>query len=194
MGGTIAFEVAQQLRAEGEQIALLGLFDTINWSKVPPLGIRDKCYFLTHRLIFHVANFLSLDSENKAKFFREKMSALGSRFPVWSGMLLSQFELNSHSTMSKSRALGQVWQANVRAYLSYIPQPYSGKVTDFRPLKQYRGLHNLELKWDRLAEGGQEIVVLPVNAPSMLFEPFVRHLAVALRRSMDRALPSAQAA
>src|SRR5256885_8431446 len=39
---------------------------------------------------------------------------------------------------------------------------------------QYRGLHNPDMKWDRLAEGGQEVVVLPVNAPSMLFEPLDR--------------------
>jgi hypothetical protein len=103
-------------------------------------------------------------------------------------MLLSKLHINSRETMSESRVLGQIWEANERAYLSYIPQPYSGKVTDFRPLKQYRGLHNPELKWDRLAEGGQEVVVLPVNAPSLLFEPFVKHLAVALRKSMDGVL------
>jgi len=57
--------------------------------------------------------------------------------------------------------------------LSYVPQLYSGKSTDFSSSEAIRGLHNPELKWDRLAEGGQEIVVLPVNAPSMLFEPFV---------------------
>jgi thioesterase domain-containing protein/acyl carrier protein len=194
MGGTIAFEVAQQLRTEGEQIAILALFDTINWSKVPPLENWDKCYFLTHRLIFHMANFLSLDSKSKAKFLREKMSGFGSRFPVWSRMLLSQFGLNSHSAMSKSRGLGQVWRANVRAYLSYVPQPYPGKVTDFRPLKQYRGLHNPEMKWDRLAAGGQEVVVLPVNSTGILFEPYVKHLAVALRRSMDGVLLGSRAA
>ena len=96
--------------------------------------------------------------------------------------------------MSESRVLGEIWQANEHASLTYIPQPYPGKVTDFRPLKQYRGLHNPEWKWDRLAEGGQDVVVLPVNAPSMLFEPFVKHLAVALRRSMDSVLLGSRAA
>jgi phthiocerol/phenolphthiocerol synthesis type-I polyketide synthase E len=87
-----------------------------------------------------------------------------------------------------------VWRANVRAYLSYVPQPYPGKVTDFRPLKQYRGLHNPEMKWDRLAAGGQEVVVLPVNSTGILFEPYVKHLAVALRRSMDGVLLGSRAA
>ena len=194
LGGAIAFEVAQQLRAKGEQIALLALFDTMNCSKLRPPSIWDETYQICQRSAFHVANFLSLDSESKAHFFSEKVNALRSRLPVWGSMLLSRFHINSRETVSESRVLGEIWQANERAYLNYIPQPYPGKVTDFRPLKQYRGLHNPDLKWDRLAEGGQEVVVLPVNAPSMLFEPFVKHLAAALRRSMDDVLFGSRAA
>jgi phthiocerol/phenolphthiocerol synthesis type-I polyketide synthase E len=188
MGGAIALEVAQQLRAAGEPIALLALFDTINGSRVRPLSIWDETYHLCQRFAFHIANFLSLDSPSKANFFSEKMSSLRSRLPVWGSMLLSKLRMNSGETAFESQVLGQLWEANERAYLSYIPRPYPGKVTDFRPLKQYRGLHDPEMKWDRLAEGGQEVVVLPVNAPSVLFEPFVKHLAVALRRSMDTML------
>ena len=194
LGGAIAFEVAQQLRAKGEQIALLALFDTMNCSKLRPPSIWDETYHICQRSAFHVANFLSLDSESRAHFFSEKMNALRSRLPVWGSMLLSRFPINSRETVSESRVLGEIWQANERAYLNYIPQPYPGKVTDFRPLKQYRGLHNPDLKWDRLAEGGQEVVVLPVNAPSMLFEPFVKHLAAALRKSIDGVLPTSKAA
>ena len=194
LGGAIAFEVAQQLRAKGEQIALLALFDTMNCSKLRPPSIWDETYQICQRSAFHVANFLSLDSESRAHFFSEKMNALRSRLPVWGSMLLSRFPINSRETVSESRVLGEIWQANERAYLNYIPQPYPGKVTDFRPLKQYRGLHNPDLKWDRLAEGGQEVVVLPVNAPSMLFEPFVKHLAAALRKSMDDVLFGSRAA
>ena len=194
LGGAIAFEVAQQLRAKGEQIALLALFDTMNCSKLRPPSIWDETYQICQRSAFHVANFLSLDSESRAHFFSEKMNALRSRLPVWGSMLLSRFPINSRETVSESRVLGEIWQANERAYLNYIPQPYPGKVTDFRPLKQYRGLHNPDLKWDRLAEGGQEVVVLPVNAPSMLFEPFVKHLAAALRKSIDDVLFGSRAA
>ena len=42
MGGTVAFEVAQQLQAQGERVALLALFDTMDWSKIPPATIWDK--------------------------------------------------------------------------------------------------------------------------------------------------------
>ena len=67
-------------------------------------------------------------------------------------------------------------------------EPYPGAVTDFRPSTQYRIFNKSDLKWDGLAQGGQEVVVLPVNPASMLVEPFVEHLAGALRQSIDTAM------
>ncbi len=44
MGGTAAYEVAQQLLAQGEQIAFLGLFDTTNWKKLPSSTFLRRAY------------------------------------------------------------------------------------------------------------------------------------------------------
>jgi len=187
MGGTVAFEVAQQLRWEGETIALLALFDTMNWHKIP-LTIWSKGSHASQKLFFHAASFFSVDSEAKIKFLREKLEVLRNRIPVWRGMLLSRFSRGSHKTVSDSLVLSQIWQANDRASWNYIPKPYPGVVTDIRPKKQYRVFSKPDLKWDRLAQGGQEVIVLPVNPATMLVEPFVEHLAVALRRSIDTAM------
>jgi phthiocerol/phenolphthiocerol synthesis type-I polyketide synthase E len=187
MGGTVAFEVAQQLQAEGESVALLALFDTMNWNKIP-LNIWSKSSHATQRLFFHAASFFSVDSKGKARFFEEKLTALKSRLPVWRGMLRSRFGKSSENAVSDSLTLGKIWQANDRASWSYIPKPYPGIVTDIRPAKQYRVFSKPDLKWDRLAQGGQEVIVLPVNPAVMVVEPFVEHLAVALRRSIDAAM------
>ena len=90
MGGTVAFEVAQQLRAEGEPVALLALFDTMNWHKIP-LTVWSKSSHATQRLFFHAASFFSVDSGGKARFLKEKFGVLKNRLPVWRGMLLSRF-------------------------------------------------------------------------------------------------------
>jgi thioesterase domain-containing protein len=179
--------VAQQLQAEGESVALLALFDTMNWNKIP-LNIWSKSSHATQRLFFHAASFFSVDSKGKARFFEEKLAALKSRLPVWRGMLRSRFGKSSDNAVSDSLTLGKIWQANDRASWSYIPKPYSGTVTDIRPAKQYRVFSKPDLKWDRLAQGGQEVIVLPVNPAVMVVEPFVEHLAVALRRSIDAAM------
>jgi thioesterase domain-containing protein/acyl carrier protein len=187
MGGTVAFEVAQQLQAEGETVALLALFDTMNWHKIP-LTIWSKSSHGIQRLSFHAASFFGLDSRGKAKFLKEKFSALKNRLPVWKGMLLSRFSRSSRKTVSDSLVLGRIWQANDRASWNYIPKPYPGRVTDIRPAKQYRIFSKPNLKWDRLAKGGQEVIVLPVNPATMLVEPFIEHLAVALRQAIDAAM------
>ena len=186
MGGTVAFEVAQQLRALGETIALLALFDTMNWHKIP-LTFWAKSSHGSQRLFFHAASFLSLDSTSKAKFLKEKFAALKTRIPAWRGMLLSRFFRRSPNTISDSLVLGQIWQSNDRASWAYLPNPYPGVITDIRPAKQYRIFSKPDLKWDRLTEK-QEVIVLPVYPGTMLVEPFVVHLAGALRRSMDAAI------
>ena len=192
MGGTLAFEVAQQFQAGGEPVALLALFDTTDWSKIP-LTLWGRSYHAWQRLLFHVASFLGLDFAGKTQFFREKVGILRSRVPVWRGMLLARFGPGSGAATSESWVLGQVWQVNDRAVWRYVPQPYPGKVTDFRPAKQYRIFKGPDAKWDSLAQGGQEIIVLPVYPSGMLLEPFVQHLAAALRKAIDAAIRGCQA-
>jgi phthiocerol/phenolphthiocerol synthesis type-I polyketide synthase E len=187
MGGTVAFEVAQQLRREGEPVALLALFDTMNWHKIP-LTFWSKSSHAIQRLFFHGASFFSVDSSGKAEFLKEKFDTLRSRVPVWRGMLLSRFGMRTGNTASHSLVLGQIWKANDRASWNYIPKRYPGMVTDIRPAKQYRVFSKPDLKWDRLAQGGQDVIVLPVNPAMMLVEPFVEHLAAVLRRSIDAAI------
>jgi len=189
-GGTIAFEAAQQLQADGERVALLALFDTLNWSKIP-ITLWSKGAYTVQRLVFHAASFLSLDLAGVSEFLREKTEILRSRIPVWRGMLLAKFTKDPGCAASTSFALGRVWQLNDQACWQYVPRPYPGTVTDFRPTTQYRIFSKPDLKWDRLARGGQEIVVLPVYPATMLVEPFVEHLAVALTKAMDRAIQSA---
>ena len=187
MGGTVAFEVAQQLRAQGDSVALLALFDTMNWHKIP-LTIWSKSSHATQRLFFHATSFFSVDSKGKREFLKDKLDILRSRIPVWKGMLVSRFGQSAGTSVSHSLVLGQIWQANDCASWNYIPKAYPGVVTDIRPAKQYRVFSKPDLKWDRLAQQGQEVIVLPVNPAMMLVEPFVEHLAVALKRSMDAAM------
>jgi phthiocerol/phenolphthiocerol synthesis type-I polyketide synthase E len=186
-GGTIALEVAQQLRAAGEQIALLALFDTMNWSKIPPMSAWNKTYQYSERLVFHAANFFTLDSSGKAQFLREKLKGVRQRLPVWRGMLLARWKTGAPGK-SESRLLGEIWSTNDRACTNYIPRAYPGVITDFRPIQQYRLFNKPDAKWDQIAQGGQEVVALPVYPAGMLVEPFVQHLAAALRNCIDKAI------
>ena len=187
MGGTIAYEVAQQLRAQGQEVALLAMFDTLNWGKLPPLNLWMKIQMGIERIVFHALNFLRSDLEGMKTFLDEKFRALRNRIPVWRGMLLAKFGGNGESAPSRSLVLGKIWAGNDRASLDYVPKPYPGVVTDFRPLKQYSIYHRPDMKWENLAQGGEQIVQLTVYPAGMLVEPFVKSLADQLKKSIDAA-------
>ena len=187
MGGTIAYEVAQQLSRNGETVAFLALFDTVNWYKVP-LNLWTKGSHTLQQWVFHVLGFLSLDLAGKSKFLREKTTVLCNRIPVWRGMLRSRFGKQSSVGVSNDVLLANIWKTNDKACWNYIPKPYAGRVIDIRPLKQYRVFNKRDLKWDSLALGGQETIVLSAYPGNMLVEPFVGELAAALRKSMDSAM------
>jgi len=187
LGGTITYEVAQQLRAQGEEVGLLAMFDTLNWCKLPPLNIWTKTRVGFERIWFHALNFLRLDREGMRIFVQEKFRALRNRIPVWRGMLLAKLGGNWESTGSRSVVLGKIWAGNDRASMDYVPKGYPGVVTDFRPLKQYSIYRRPDLKWEKLALGGQEIVELTVYPAGMLVEPFVKSLAEKLKKSIEAA-------
>ena len=187
MGGTVAYEVAQQLTASGETVAMLALLDTMNWHKVP-LTFWSKSSHSSQQLMFHIANFFSLDFAGKRRFTSEKLDVLRSRIPIWKGMLLARFKKTPDGPVAGPVTLGRIWQTNDRASWKYIPKPYSGEILDFRPKKQYRVFSKAGLKWDTLATGGQRTQILSVYPAGMLVEPFVRQLAAALRTAMDRAV------
>jgi hypothetical protein len=57
-----------------------------------------------------------------------------------------------------------------------------------RPARQYRIFTKPGSKWEQLAPGGQEVIVLPLNPAGMPVEAFVEHLAVAVGESIDSAI------
>ena len=185
MGGTVALEIAQLLKAKGEQVGMLALFDTVDWSKLGPSTAWHKFYYQTQRLVFHARNFSILNFEGKIRFFREKLNVLRSRSSVWRGMLLGRLDKNAPADRSESLLLARIWENNDRASLDYVPRPYPGAITDFRPKKQYARYIQSGVGWDELALGGEEIVTLPVYPAGMLLEPFVKNLAAALKAAID---------
>lgn len=187
MGGTVAYEAAQQIQSQGEPVALLALFDTMNWNLIP-LNLWSKGSYNLQRLMFHAASFLSLDMSGKNRLLKEKMEVLRNRIPVWRGILLAKLGKKPTQAASDSIVLGKIWQTNDRASWTYLPQPFEGTILDVRPMKQYRVFNKPGLKWENLAKDGVEVVVLPVYPSNMLLEPFVEQLAGVLRKSMDNAM------
>ena len=187
LGGTIAFEMARQLTERGEQIAIVALFDTVNWARLRPRHFADRMHYQTQRLHFHARNFLLLDFAGKRKFLAEKWKVLRSRTTVWKGWLLSKFDKNQTAYWSESQLLARLWKTNDNAALAYVPKPYRGRVADFRPMHQYSIYLEPNVDWEGIALGAFDVYRLPVYPAGMLLEPFVKELALALHTAIERA-------
>src|SRR5207244_7860493 len=132
LGGTIAYEIAQQLTSRGQEVAILALFDTLNWSNMGATSAWDGVYCQIQRLLFHAGNFLLLDWKNKGRFFREKVEILRERSRLWRGIVLGRLVNERGSFDSVSRLDAQIWKTNDEAKISYVAKPYPGLVPDFR--------------------------------------------------------------
>ncbi len=188
MGGTVALEIAQQLYARGEKVALLALLETYNFSNNPPQSLLESFYYNMQKIEFHWRNFLLLESKEKFTFINEKLKAVKGRRKVWLGMITSKLGNIFHNANGQSSILSEIWQINDDASLTYVPKPYPGPITQFVPVKEYARHEGPGLGWHDLARGGLEIHQLPVYPAGMLVEPFVHILAGKLKGCIQKAL------
>ena len=187
MGGTVAYEMAQQLKAQGDEVALLALFDTMNWCSIPSDNAWRKVRHIGQRIKFHCKNFLLLNAAEKKRFFDEKVTVLRSRSKIWKGMIFGRLLAKESGNRPESLVLAEMWQINDRACIVYQAKPYDGVVTDFCPMRQYAKYRPAEGDWSRLARD-YEVLTLPVYPAGMLLEPFVKHLAEALQVTISRTI------
>jgi len=89
LGGSIAYEIAQQLIAQGQEVALLALMETYNFSKTRDQSFIDNLVYNIERVGFHLRNFLLLKFKEKVTFVKEKAIVTRRRRNVWLGMIAS---------------------------------------------------------------------------------------------------------
>jgi thioesterase domain-containing protein len=154
MGGTIAFEMAQQLSGQGQRVDLLALLDTYNWRMMERTYLHDL-YFNIQKVWFSCQHFLSMNSGKKLK-------SLQARY----------HELSNESGLA---------ECNRRAACAYVPKVYSGRMLHVRPVRQYARYNRPEMGWDELVTGDLEVFCVPSYPAQLVEEPFVRDLAIKLR-------------
>ncbi|MFY2559093.1 amino acid adenylation domain-containing protein [Corallococcus terminator] len=178
LGGTLAYEMAQQLQEQGEQVDLLVLIDT--YARAHPGGVVDREWLEPARL--------------GALFFRDLLRAAGADLPCSEEALsrLSPEEaLRLLETAGRQAAalpesgltaLRQVFEANLRAAWRYVPRPSSGALLSIESSESPRA-H----EWELLARGGVEVHTLPGDHYALLRLPGVQQLAALLRDALARA-------
>ncbi len=175
LGGTIAFEMARHLRAEGCEIALLALLDT--YPARPSRFVR--------RLAGHVTNLRGLSLPEKLGYVAQKTRFVPRKIKgrVWRTVYDSLQKFGR----TLPRALESVTELNSLAADRYVPQAYDGRVTLFWACADLRASNDLVEGWRALAAGGIEVRKIPGNHLNIIKEPHVAELANKLTECLQRA-------
>jgi amino acid adenylation domain-containing protein len=160
-GGMLAFEMAQQLQAAGEQPAFVGLIETHG-----PGGPSFEP--LARRVAHHLANLKRLGSVERAKYVRVRLIGLGPflRRRIIAGPLRRALRRLGLAT---PQALQHLEGPYVWALRQYSPRPFPGRLTLFRALEQPVGsVHDAQGGWGNLARGGVEVHDVPGSHGTIL--------------------------
>jgi non-ribosomal peptide synthetase component F/thioesterase domain-containing protein/acyl carrier protein len=180
LGGTIAFEMARQLRAEGHEIGLLALLDTY-----PAQPAR-----LGQRLVGHATNLRGLSLSGKFGYVAQKARFVPRKIKgrVWRTIYDSLQKFGR----TLPRVLHSVTEFNSLAAHRYVPRAYDGQVTLFWACDDLRASNDLVEGWRALATGGIEVQKIPGNHLDIIKEPHVAELANKLNECLQRAQVSSK--
>jgi thioesterase domain-containing protein len=182
MGGTVAYEVAQRLQEDGQDVSLLALLDTYNYDSLTQhrsLGWRLS--YWRQNAVFHWMNIAQLHGRDRVSYFGEKFLAATNQGAARLHVKLSNMSRIMHRQNGERFVQRFLEDINDRAGYEYKPRPYAGKLTLIKPRRNYSFYDDPQMGWANLPGGGLEIIELPVNPGAMLVEPYVRILAGRLR-------------
>ncbi|HEY0640599.1 MAG TPA: amino acid adenylation domain-containing protein [Pseudonocardiaceae bacterium] len=161
MGGLVAYELAQQLHAAGEQVGLLALIETPHPDLIEdaPDEATTLARLLEGRVAIDLDELRNLPPEQQLHQVLAEAERAGVVPP---GM-----------DPSRPRRLLDVFGANVDAARRYRPNPYPGRVL------LLRAQASADLGWGDLGRGF-EVVEVPGDHETVLWPPNVRHVAEAI--------------
>jgi amino acid adenylation domain-containing protein len=175
-GGLVAYEMAQQLLAQGQKVAFLGMLNT-----------NCPVYSFTKRLGCHWGH---LKERGLATYSADLLGSVKRRLKLGtSSEETSKSEVRNFVPEQADDALMQTVAAILEAEQNYVPRnkSYPGKVTLFWANDAPQDFEDNRLAWRKIAAGGCEIHVVPGTHTRMREEPHVQKLVAKLRPCLEKA-------
>jgi amino acid adenylation domain-containing protein len=179
LGGMIAFEMARQLRARGQEVGLLALLDTYpsGYAKLlrDQTTLRARFDRAVSRTNAHVANLSSLSLRDKLLYLvaKSRFAPRKIKSHVWRQAYSSFANLGR----PLPRVLQDIKELNSLAVREYVPQVYYGHITLFWASSDLRASVDFVEGWRALAGGGIEVHEIPGSHLDIVKEPHVEELA-----------------
>ncbi|HEU5396072.1 MAG TPA: alpha/beta fold hydrolase, partial [Verrucomicrobiae bacterium] len=191
-GGNVAIEMARQLRAQGEQVALLALFNCS-----PPNSDYERISWTPtwlarfgRNLLYWAGYFRGWTPAQRREFFRWKKEVMKQRlkrfFKREPGPVLKVDAGNLVDLSSFPADQRKLWRTHIGSLLHFHPKYYDGRVHLFRsPGHPMLCSFAPDYGWGPLAHA-VDICIVPGVHEKILEEPCVRSLAKELKAELDK--------
>ena len=192
LGGSIALEIARQIRAQGGEVALLVMFDHAprlardngslkdsllrvwRWARNIPAWLRESGSLGWRRLLGRARWRLSVGIRR----FTARLETDTSGEPTSGDLLDFGDEIPAYRQA--------LIEAHWRAIHAYRPEPYSGDVLLLQAAAQpLLSLSPPDLGWEKLASGNLITEVVPGTHEGMFTDPHVSILAGVLNKHLS---------
>jgi len=189
LGGIIAYEMACQLTAQEDEVALLALLDSypIGYARLAPdaESLRTKLVRTLRRAQAHLANLKGFSLREKAIYLVDKAQYIP--FEMKSSLWRMIFRSYQNLGRDLPDALRDVEEFNWLAARNFVPKFYRGKVTLFWASNDLRAKFDLIEGWQTLACGGMDLHEISGTHFDMIKEPHVAKLAHKLNACLTNA-------
>jgi thioesterase domain-containing protein/acyl carrier protein len=181
MGGLVAFEMAQQLHAQGQSVDLLALLDA---RMTPPDEKLPDTDFDAMLLADFVRYFgLPLDlAKSLSALPKDEVLTRVLELAQRAGLVPPDVEV------SQAHRFVELLKSDFQATRNYELHLYPGRVTLFKAGEELAGTSpDPTLGWSQWASGSVEVHVVPGNHANMVYKPHVEVLAEKLRDCLNHA-------
>jgi thioesterase domain-containing protein/acyl carrier protein len=193
-GGNVAYEMARQLHAQGEEIHLLLLincwpnnssYTRLSWT--PAFFCKAMWNFC-----IRLAHQIRSGAKQPRDYFKWRAAWAVKRFrSLFAENISGRLSVDDIIDLSaRPEHERKLWRTHVQAWLQYQPQPYDGRIVLFRT----RG-HPLvcsfdnQMGWGSFATGGVEVKICPGDHESILEEenvPYTARELAAILEELDK--------
>ena len=197
-GGNVAFEMARQLKAQNQEVALLFLMNCWpNNSSYTRLNLSPT--FLAQaasNFFFRLGHQIRWGMKQPRDFFKWRTAWVRKRFKsLFTGNMQDRLAVEDIVDLSsRPEHERKLWRDHVSAWLRYQPQPYDGRIVLFRT----RG-HPLvcsfdhQMGWGPFARGGVTVKICPGDHETLLEVENVAETARQLGAVLDESARASRA-
>jgi thioesterase domain-containing protein len=196
-GGFVAYEMAQQLRREGEEVAVLALLDT--WAPHRDDDDEAAQELVDGKIIWGLASDFAHTYGKELSLAVEELVGLPLEEQmdrVLEDMRVTGLLPNSGELSQMRRSLDW-YRSNTRALRAYVPAPYAGTITLLRAgeldlrqhyIRNHPLRHDPTRGWSVLSSQPVQAHEVPGTHTTMIMDPLhLRTLAARLRGILERA-------